>query len=86
MASKEKRNYIRRSLTEVVKDAHTDEFTASYIPRFTTPEEFINAKIELLQGELCIHLTYEDKQYLRQFKTEGEINAAVKAIINKYWE
>lgn len=61
-------------------------FSPTYVPEFTTPEEFIDAKIEMLQKHLLIDLTDEDIAYLREYRTEGEINAAVKGIINKYWE
>ena len=68
------------------KDLHADSnFTPSYIPEFTTPEKFIDAKIELLQDHLEIELDNEDVEFLKQYKTEGEINAAVKGIINKHW-
>lgn len=71
----------------MIRSIHEDgEFSASYIPHFTNPEEFVDAKIEMLRTEFCIHLTDEDIAYLRSFKAEHEINAAVKGIINKYWE
>lgn len=62
------------------------DFVASYVPQFTTPEEFVDMKIEMLRGEFCINITEEDIVYLRSFKTENEINAAVKGILNKYWK
>lgn len=65
---------------------HDDsEFTPSYIPEFTTPEEFIAAKIEMLREHMGIIVDSDDIAYLRQYKREGEINAAVKGIINKHW-
>lgn len=71
----------------MMRSIHEDgDFTASYIPQFTTAEEFVNAKIEMLRGPFCINLTQEDIDYLRSFKTENEINAAVKGLLNKYWE
>lgn len=59
---------------------------AAYIPEFTTAREFADAKIEMLREQFCIRLTKEDTTHLRSLKTENEINAAVKSIINKYWE
>ena len=71
----------------MMRSIHEDgDFTVSYIPQFTTAEEFVNSKIEMLRGPFCINLTQEDIDYLRSFKTENEINAAVKGLLNKYWE
>lgn len=68
------------------KYSHDDtDFVASYVPQFTTPEEFINTKIKMLKKDFYIDLTDDDIAHLREFKTENEINAAVKGIINKYW-
>lgn len=61
-------------------------FEANYIPKFHTPGQFITDKIEMLREHFHINLTAEDVDYLCQFKTENEINAAVKGILNKYWE
>lgn len=61
-------------------------FEANYTPKFETPGQFITDKIEMLREHFRINLTAEDIDYLCQFKTENEINAAVKGIINKYWE
>lgn len=60
-------------------------FEPSYIPKFINPDDFINKKIEILQEQFYINLTDEDIAFLRTFKTENEINAAVKGILNKYW-
>lgn len=61
-------------------------FEPSYIPKFETPGQFINDKIEILRTHFGISLTAEDIAHLCQFETENEINAAVKGILNKYWE
>lgn len=60
-------------------------FRSSIIPKFTTCDKFIDAKIKMLTEDFCINLTYEDIAFLRSFKTEGTVNNAVKAIINKHW-
>lgn len=61
-------------------------FEASYIPKFQNPGQFINDKIEILREHFGINLTAEDIAHLCEFTTENEINAAVKGILNKYWE
>lgn len=66
---------------------HDDtSFSPTYVPEFTTPEEFIAAKVEMLRTHMEIDVTQEDIAHLREYQTEGEINAAVKSIINKYWK
>ncbi len=72
--------------SELSRDVHADgNFRPSYIPEFTTPEEFVDAKIEMLTGPFKMKLDRDDIIFLRQFKTEVQINNAVKSIINKYW-
>lgn len=69
------------------KYSHEDgKFLPTYIPEFTTPDEYIDARVEILREHLFIGVTDEDVRYLREFKTEGEICAAIKGLINKYWE
>lgn len=53
---------------------------------FHNAKEFQNEKIKMLRDEFCIRLTSEDERYIRSFKTENEINASVRTIINKYWK
>ena len=66
----------------------TDEtyFNPSCIQRFVTPEKFIEEKVQMLREDFYINVTDDDIKYLKQFKTEVQINAAVRAIIDKYWE
>ena len=61
-------------------------FQPSYIPKFTTPEKYIESRIKILEEDFYITPTYEERQYLKQFKTEHQINAAVKKIINDHWD
>ena len=61
-------------------------YMSGCIPKFTTPNKYIDAKVKILEEDFKIHLTEKDIWQLREYKTEGEINAAVRAIINKYWE
>ena len=67
-------------------DHSDDYFGAAYIPEFTTAAQFVEAKVEMLRDQFCIRLTEEDIAHLKSFKTENEINTAVKGILNKYWE
>jgi hypothetical protein len=65
---------------------HNDStYTPSCIPKFTTHDKFVEAKIKMLEEDFKIPLSEKDIWHLREYKTEGEINAAVRAIIDKYW-
>ena len=79
--------YRKRHMTEVWSDC-VDEEARIYgcVPRFINADKFVDEKVKILRDQLCIQITDKDIEFLRQFKTEGEINAAVKRIINKYWE
>lgn len=74
--------------TDIIRDAHPEDgiFQPSYIPQFTTAREFADAKIEMLREHMKIELTQEDIWHLYSLKEEYEIIAAVKSLINKYWE
>lgn len=59
---------------------------ALYMPEFTTAREYADAKIKILKEQFYIQLTKEEVLHLRSLKTENEINAAARSIINKHWE
>jgi hypothetical protein len=61
-------------------------FLPSYVPEFKTAAEFADEKIAMLLEDFCIHLTEEDMAHIRSFKTEADINLAVKGMLNKYWK
>lgn len=52
---------------------------------FTTPEKFIEWKIEMLETDFCIELTDKEKAHLKSLKTENAINAAVRKIMDDHW-
>lgn len=62
------------------------EFSPSYIPKFENPNQFIEEKIKMLRKEFRIRLTNEEINHLYELKTEVDINAAVKTIINNHWK
>lgn len=62
------------------------EFSPSYIPKFENPNQFIEAKIKMLYKEFKIKPTAEEISHLYELKTEVDINAAVKTIINNHWK
>lgn len=62
------------------------ESTPSYIPKFETPNQFIEEKIKMLRSQFKITPTDEEINHLYDLKTEYEINAAVKTILNNHWK
>lgn len=60
--------------------------TVPGVPTFTTAEEFIEKKIDMLQKDFRIELSLDDIIHLKNLKTEREINAAVRAIISNMIE
>ena len=56
------------------------------IPPFVTPEQYVDAKLVMLEGEMYIHPTFEEIAHLRSLKTEGDIDRAVASIIHRHWD
>ena len=52
---------------------------------YTTPERYSQRKIDMLINEMYISLTDEDILHLKTLNSQAAIDAAVRAIINKYW-
>ena len=55
------------------------------VTKFKDPESFIEAKIEMLEEHFKITLDADDIIRLKKYKTEVDINAAVRSIIEKHW-
>ena len=72
------------SINDIETEQLSEGFVVSYIPKFKNPDDYVDAKIDLL-NQLCIYPTEDEIAYMRQFKTEISINNAYRAIINKYW-
>lgn len=62
------------------------EFSPTYIPKFENPEQFIEAKLKMICYHFKISPTPEEINHLYELKTEYEINAAVKTILNNHWK
>lgn len=60
-------------------------FSPGCIPKFTTLEKFIGAKIQMLERDFYITPTPEEIEKLKRMRTESDVNAAVKTIINRHW-
>lgn len=62
------------------------EFQPTYIPKFENPNQFIEEKIKMLHRHFKIHPTDAEINHLYELKTEGDINAAIKTILNNHWK
>lgn len=57
----------------------------SFFITFITPEQYVEAKIEMLRDEMCIKPTDEEIKHLKTLKTEVSIDNAVHSIIDRHW-
>ena len=62
------------------------KFQPAYIPKFENPEQFTDEKIDMLRKHFRIRLTNDEINHLYSLKTEYEINAAVRTILNNHWK
>ncbi len=60
-------------------------FRSGLIPTFKTAVHFAEKKIEMLERDFKIKLTDKQKLHLKTLKTERDINAAVRKIIDDAW-
>lgn len=68
------------------KSFESGEFHATYIPKFTTLEKFVDAKIEMLNEQMCMDLTENDISRLRNCKTDVAVDNMVRLIIKEHWD
>lgn len=61
-------------------------FASSCIPEFTNAKDFAEKKITMLEKDFKIDLTRDEIIHIYSLKTEHDINAAVKAILNDRWK
>ena len=73
-------------MSQYILNDPDSEFRPTYIPKFENPEQFVNAKLEMLRNHLKIEPTIEEIVHLYELKTEYEIIAAVKTILNNHWK
>ena len=62
-----------------------DAYKLSHAPQFKNANQYIQAKLRMLEDDFCIHPTETEIKHLYEFSTESEINRAVRQIINDYW-
>lgn len=75
---------IEKSTAERAKKMDWEK-NDSYFATFVSPEQYIEAKLDMLQNEMYIKPTAEELEHLREMKTEANIDMAVRGIIDRHW-
>ena len=60
-------------------------YKLSHAPQFQNAEQYIQAKLIMLQKDFYINPTKTEIKHLYELTTESEINRAVRQIINNHW-
>ena len=71
------------NVTESVEPVR--QYGENWDSEFTTPERYANYKIKVLQKDMQIDLSWEERIHLRELKTRTAIDAAARSIINRHW-
>lgn len=61
-------------------------YKLSHAPTFKNAEQYIQAKLTMLEKDFCIKPTETEIKHLYGLATESEINRAVRQIINNHWK
>ena len=56
-----------------------------WLIEFGNPKQYVRDKLNMLRDEMYIQPTLEEIEHLRTLKTEGDIDRAVRDIINRAW-
>ena len=62
-----------------------DEYITSHSPQFTTPAEYLKAKLKILNRDFKITPTETELEHLRTLTTEIGIDIAILSVINHHW-
>lgn len=76
--------------SEIAKSAEIQkemdrQVAEAYCATFVTPEQYIEAKLKMLEEEMYITPTSEELSHLKSLKTEVGIDNAVRSIIDRHW-
>lgn len=61
------------------------QLKVKWLVEFQNPKQYVDDKLEMLRNEMYIYPSPEEIAHLRTLKTEGDIDRAVKSIINRAW-
>jgi FPC/CPF motif-containing protein YcgG len=71
--------------TNVYQKESDRQKNESFFATFVTPEQYIEAKLEMLRDDMHIEPTVKELEHLREMKTEINIDIAVRGIIDRHW-
>ena len=53
--------------------------------KFDSPEKYAESKIRILELDMCIHPSEEERGHVLSLKTRNDIDRAIRVIINRAW-
>ncbi len=78
--------YGHSRIYPMVANTDADQaYKLSHAPQFQNAEQYIQAKLIMLQKDFYINPTKTEIKHLYELATESEINRAVRQIINNHW-
>lgn len=63
----------------------TRQYAENWDSTFTTPERYANYKLKILQNDMYIKLTWDEKVRMRNCTSQAAIDAMFRGLIEKYW-
>ena len=61
------------------------QIKVKWLVEFKNPRQYVKEKLKMLRNEMYIRPTVEEIDHLYSLKTEGDIDRAVKTIIDRHW-
>lgn len=62
-----------------------DDYICSHSPQFTTPAQYLQAKLKILSRDFKITPTETELEHLRTLTTEISIDNAILSVIARHW-
>ena len=56
-----------------------------WLHEFENPKQYVSLKVDMLMKDMYIQPTEEEIKHLNSLKTQGDIDRAVKTIIDRAW-
>lgn len=70
---------------EIMDKRNYDIDDDRFFDKFISPEQYVKAKLRMLQDDMCIHPTGAELSHLYELKTATTIDTAVRSIIDRHW-
>lgn len=62
-----------------------DDYICSHSPQFTTPENYLKAKLKILSRDFRIEPTEMELAHLHTLTTQISIDNAILSVIARHW-